>query len=90
MRVRQFKDVSVRVKDDLIGSFRMRVEGGATGDHIVKFDSEDWYCDCLGFTNHKHCRHVNAGKKILLFIYRGIDEINKPEQEPAEEVHVLS
>ena len=87
MRVRQFKDVSFRVKENDIGTFRMRVEGGTTGDHVVKFDSEAWYCDCIGFANHGHCRHVKAGKTILLWVYRGIDEINKPKE---DEYHVLT
>ena len=86
MRIRHFRDVSLKIKDDLIGTFRMKVEGGTTGDHFVKFDSEDWYCDCIGFANHSHCRHVDAGKKIVLYIYKGIDEINAP---PKEEFHVL-
>ena len=86
MNMRHFRDVSFRAKDDIIGTLRFKVEGGTTGDHFVKFDGDNWYCDCIGFRSHGHCRHVDGGKKILLYIYKAIDDINNPR----EEIHVLN
>ena len=85
---RQIKDVSFKASNDIIGTLRFRIIGGTTGDHFVKYDGDEWYCDCPGFQNHKHCRHVDNGKTILLHLYKALDEIGAPKK-PKEEVHVL-
>lgn len=75
--MRQVTDVVARSGEGGLESFRFKMSGGKTGDHVVSMMDGEWACSCMGFSTHEKCRHVLAGRHMVEQLNSAIGELAK-------------
>lgn len=46
-------------------SFSVQIEGDSGQTHAVRFDNNEWSCECSFFSSRGYCSHTMAMERVL-------------------------
>ena len=57
-------EISVRCDEATIKVIRIRLDGGETGSHYVRWADGTYNCTCMGYMRNEACKHLGVIKRI--------------------------
>lgn len=63
---RQINNIKIKLSNNTVTDIAVTVTGGSTtGAHVARWDMDGGdMCDCIGFSAHQKCRHIDLVTEI--------------------------